>query len=183
VVAGWATKPHFARNGGVIPPGFDSGSGGGASANYARPSWQQSTGVTGSTRLVPDISSLGDPTSGFTVYSGSGADARYRSVGGTSLATPVVASLVAISKAHTGKRIGLATPWLYKLQGTSAIRDVVPTSAGVWSSQPVSSGQTWPETIYAWDASPQSLKTSRGWDPVSGIGMPTGKAFLDGFGR
>jgi len=183
VVAGWATKPHFARNGGVIPPGFDSGSGGGISAQYSRPTWQQTPAVDANRRLVPDIASLGDPTSGFTVYSGSGADAQYRSVGGTSLATPIVASMVAISKQRTGANFGLATPWLYALQGTPAIRDVIPTNAAVWSSKPVTTGQTWPETVYAWDASPQSLKTAAGWDPISGIGMPTGAAFFDNLGQ
>jgi len=184
VVTGWENKPYFARNGGVIPPGFTSGSGGGTSAVYAQPTWQSSiTGLpTGGARHVPDVSSLGDPSTGFTIYSTTADGPAYLSVGGTSLASPLVASLVSMAKTSKHLEIGLATPWLYALQGTTAIRDITPQSAAVWSATPVDPGQTWPETIYGWDQRPQSLQTAAGWDPVSGIGMPTGADFFTMFG-
>jgi len=187
-IAGWATTPYFARNGGLIPPGFDSGTGGGPSALYAAPTWQlRAAGIgtagTGPTaRHVPDVSSLGDPSTGFTVRTTTPDGPEYRSLGGTSLATPVVTSLVATAKASAHLRIGLATPWLYALQGTDAVRDVVPQSAAVWSIHPVDRGQTFPETVYAWDRKPQSLQSGPGWDALSGVGMPTGEAFFRLFG-
>ncbi|MBO1901942.1 S8 family serine peptidase [Leucobacter weissii] len=186
VMTGWASKPFFARTGGLIPPGFDSGSGGGSSSSYRAPSWQDAaSGLdSGSSyRHTPDVAALADPTSGFTVYTTTGEGTAYRSIGGTSLATPIVASMVSMAKAEKGLRIGLATPWLYRLQGTAAIRDIRHQDAAVWSNLPSRRGQLWPETIYAWDASPQSLRTGVGWDEVTGLGVPRGAAFFELFGE
>lgn len=188
-VGGWASTPYFARNGGLIPPGFHAGGGGGASGVYARPGWQRGTvpatladGSGSGARLLPDVAALADPLTGFTTRVPGPDGPTYRAIGGTSLATPSVASLVAMAKAHTGRRIGLATPWLYALAGTSAVRDVVPPNAGVWSATALGGGQTWPETVVTWDRRPQSLVSGPGWDPLTGVGLPGGAAFFDLFG-
>ena len=94
----------------------------------------------------------------------------------------MVAATVAVAKAHTGVHIGLASPALYAMAGTSAIRDVRPASAATWYRRSADTGQLWLETLYMWDVKPQSLQSEQGWDPVTGLGVPTGTAFLDQFG-
>jgi hypothetical protein len=34
-----------------------------------------------------------------------------------------------------------------------------------------------------WDTKPQSLQSSTGWDPVTGVGVPNGSEFLKNFGE
>jgi len=183
VESGWEVQTRFAQNGGIIPPGFLYGAGGGESAYYPRPSWQsERIAHAGSGRLVPDVASLADPNTGFTVAVPRDGALSYEAHGGTSLATPMVASMVAIAKARTGVEVGLAAPFLYALAGSSAIRDVVPASAGTWYRRDESTGQLWLETLYLWDTRPQSLQTAAGWDPVTGVGIPNGADFLDRFG-
>jgi subtilase family serine protease len=182
VESGWETQTRFAHNGAIIPPGFLYGAGGGESKYYARPSWQKNLAQDGDGRLMPDVSSLADPNTGFIVYSPSNGKATYESHGGTSLATPMVAATVALAKAQTGRKIGLAAPSLYAMSGTKALRDVQHASAATWYRRSASTGQLWLETIYMWDTKPQSLQTSAGWDPVTGVGVPNGSTFINNFG-
>lgn len=185
VEAGWETETRFARNGAIIPPGFAYGAGGGTSRVYDRPSWQRRALPTrsGSKRLLPDVASIADPNTGFTVHGPVAGKTVYARHGGTSLATPMVASMVAMAKAASGLEIGVATPYLYALQGTEALRDITPTSAGVWSATGTDPQALWPETLYLWDTAPQSLQSAKGWDPVTGLGVPNGSAFFTMFGK
>ncbi|MBM7412713.1 hypothetical protein JOE38_002536 [Clavibacter michiganensis] len=183
VEAGWETETRFARNGALIPPGFAFGAGGGQSAEYARPTWQADRlPVAGTGRLLPDVASLGDPDTGFITYGPHKGRTQYAAHGGTSLATPMVASMVAISKAVTGRRFGLASPALYALMGTGALRDVQPASAATWSPTGPSAGALWPETLFMWDTGRQGLRSAPGWDDVTGAGVPAGRAFIEGLG-
>lgn len=182
VESGWETQTRFARNGAIIPPGFLAGAGGGESALSERPTWQRDLPQPGHGRLVPDVASLADPHTGYTIAVPGPDGTVQEAHGGTSLATPLVASMVAIAKARTGVEVGLATPALYALAGTDALRDVVPASAGTWYRRDKSTGQLWLETLYLWDTRPQSLQSGPGWDPVTGLGIPQGTAFLDRFG-
>ena len=183
VEAGWETETRFARNGALIPPGFAFGAGGGQSAVYARPTWQADRlAVAGTGRLLPDVASLGDPNTGFITYGPHKGRTEYAAHGGTSLATPMVASMVAISKAVTGRRFGLASPALYALMGTGALRDVQPASAATWSPTGPSAGALWPETLFLWDTGRQRLRSAPGWDDVTGAGVPAGRAFIEGLG-
>lgn len=184
VEAGWETETRFARNGALIPPGFAYGAGGGESDVYDRPTWQrQLLDEPGTGRLVPDVASIGDPNTGFVVYGPHSGETEYATHGGTSLATPMVASMVALAKAATGAEVGLATPALYDLLGTDAMRDVTPASAATWSPKGPDAGALWPETVFVWDTKPQSLQSAPGWDDVTGVGVPDGRAFIEGFGK
>jgi subtilase family serine protease len=90
--------------------GIDSGAGGGGvSAQWCMPAYQHNTAIpaivnrdsvkdkkpcaTGYHRQVPDVSALGDPFLGYAVYAGGG----WIQVGGTSAATPVWASIAALT--------------------------------------------------------------------------------------
>lgn len=96
-------------------------SGGGASAVFNAPAWQLST-----RRTVPDLSAVADPSAPcIMAYQG-----QWVTIGGTSLATPVVAGL--LTRINHARRLaqflplGYIAPVLYDLQkrGTSLCRDI-----------------------------------------------------------
>jgi kumamolisin len=127
-------------------------SGGGASNLFPRPPWQTSYApISGSHRLVPDVSSVADPNPGaFIWYQGAEC-----SRGGTSWSTPVWAglnSLIAEARQKQGKQpIGFLAPALYKL--SSGFRDITVGSNGKYQA-------------------------GVGWDPVTGLGVPNVKGLL-----
>jgi len=93
-----------------------SGTGGGYSWVYSRPSWQAGAGVktARNARIVPDVAMLADPIPGFSIYRGG-----WISVGGTSASAPLMASGIAIANqraASAGKPpVGFLNPSIYKL--------------------------------------------------------------------
>ena len=103
-----------------------SGSGGGVSIQFAKPSWQVGTGVpSGTKRFVPDVAMPADPDTGAYVYLQGSA----QTIGGTSWAAPTWAGFCALinqARANAGKTggIGLLNPSLYPLIGTSNFYDV-----------------------------------------------------------
>ena len=139
---GWETGKSTLTNGKWTPrsPGaYLYGSGGGTSVLFTQPFYQrgvvpdalatqnQAPGVKG--RVVPDISMVGDPTTGMligqtqTFPEGVHYD-QYR-IGGTSLSSPLFAGVVALSDDLLGYHHGFINPRLYKtLNGTAGITDV-----------------------------------------------------------
>jgi subtilase family serine protease len=109
--------------------------GGGRSLREARPAWQPAGG--NGMRQVPDLAALADPDAGLLV--GTTSHGRYSidPVGGTSLATPIVASLVALGQARTGHRSGLISPLLWHNTAADAttLTDVRHINAAVWTPQ------------------------------------------------
>jgi len=84
-------------------PALTNGTGGGVSAFYPRPSWQQGPGVDDSTlnpknmRSIPDVSADADDTSGAAIYESQGGSAASWTTGsGTSQATPIWAGITAL---------------------------------------------------------------------------------------
>ena len=109
-----------------------AGSGGGASAAQPRPAYQQRLNRPGSTRLVPDVSSVGDPKTGLGVYT---ARTGWCLGGGTSLAAPTWAGLTAAALSSAKRTTGLGNilPILYANPG--AFRDITSGSNGVYTTQ------------------------------------------------
>ena len=100
--------------------GWSSGGGGCAIAlEEPAPSYQTSNNVTacgGVSRAMPDIAALADPNTGAAVYdSGNGG---YFVVGGTSLATPVMAGIIA--DLDTARQFAFPTP-LPPLSGSNPL--------------------------------------------------------------
>ena len=164
--------------------GLDSGAGGGGvSSQWCMPAYQHRTNIpniinshsvkdkkscaTGYYRQVPDVAALGDPFYGYAIV----ADDEWIQVGGTSAATPVWASIAAL------------------------------TDASAFCSAYHSKGATLPQTLYAaattyhnyiYASSPQGLydvtignndytpsgyngglyPATRGYDMVTGLGTP-----------
>ena len=87
-------------------------SGGGASRNYAKPSWQSGTGVPADgKRDVPDLALAAAGKDGYLIYQNGGLYV----VGGTSAATPALAGMMALVVQSTGVREGNANTVFYSL--------------------------------------------------------------------
>jgi subtilase family serine protease len=95
-----------------------SQSGGGRSAVFARPAYQDGVRqLTGDHRAIPDISMDASCTSSVAIYAsypGSGAS-HWQTICGTSLATPLFAGVVALADQQAGHGLGLINPALYKM--------------------------------------------------------------------
>lgn len=99
-------------------------SGGGRSAVFSRPSYQGGVaGIVGDHRGMPDLSMSADPALVYTSFKGNSPG--FSPIGGTSLATPLFAGIVAIADQAAGYRLGLLNPALYALGfGNSGLVDV-----------------------------------------------------------
>jgi len=178
----------------AFPGTYQYGGGGGVSQLFAQPSYQQGVvpasiseyfgGQPG--RAVPDISAIGDPNTGFLVGQtqsfpdGSAKYSEYR-IGGTSLAAPVVAGIMALGDQIAGRPRGFANYFIYGLAGTSAYHDSASsTLRGVvrvdfTNSIDASKGTT---TTLRSINDKQSIFVRKGYDDVTGVGQPNGTAFL-----
>ncbi|MER7757159.1 protease pro-enzyme activation domain-containing protein [Kitasatospora sp. NPDC097643] len=96
-----------------------STAGGGVSTVFSKPSWQTGTGVSGTMRTVPDVSSNADPASGFAIYTAGG----WQVYGGTSAAAPLWSGYAAQfnqkAKAAGQPVLGEASPRLYSVANSS----------------------------------------------------------------
>jgi subtilase family serine protease len=101
--------------------------GGGASSAYPRPAYQSQVAPSaGNHRLVPDISAVADPSTGYSVYyPTSSAPHGWQTVGGTSLAAPAMTAMLANALGTRGalRGIGDIHCALYHAP-SSAIRDI-----------------------------------------------------------
>jgi subtilase family serine protease len=170
------------------PPGpWLYGGGGGVSQIFPEPSYQvgvvpqnvfATQGRTG--RAVPDVSALADPNTGYLIgqtqqFPNGTYYSEYR-IGGTSLSCPIIAGIMALADQARGSPHGFANPALYKLNGTSAVNDVVnprQTVAAIrydyYNGFDASQGSRY--TLRTMNQT-ESLKTAPGWDDVTGIGTP-----------
>ena len=149
--------------------------------------------VTG--RAVPDIAADGDPDSGLlTGYIASGTDAHpgpYRTEvnAGTSLATPLVAGLVADAQQGQKSDFGFINPLIYRLAGTQAFHDILPVTTSMPQQdrddyQPASAGVS--PAVDVFDSQQRAYTqqvTARGYDTMTGVGTPNGAAFITGLRR
>ncbi|RJQ66201.1 hypothetical protein D5S17_35860 [Pseudonocardiaceae bacterium YIM PH 21723] len=184
---GWETKVH-AQTGDKWTPlegdaGLGGGSGGGQSAVYDRPDWQQKAVPGAGKRAVPDISALADPFSGFSITYTTKNGVVDTGYGGTSLAAPLLIGLVANSQQlHGGERLGALNAALYDLADAGVYTDVQPVDAGFWSSANPENGERG-SFLAVVDGAPETLKTGAGWDNVTGLGTPSGQEFLNKLGQ
>ena len=196
---GWGTTKSTLTDGAwdPAPPGDHLyGSGGGTSLFYAEPDYQkpvvpkQLAKAQGGkpARVVPDVSLVGDPQTGMlvgqtqTFPDGTVKYSEYR-IGGTSLASPLMAGVMALADQQAGRHHGFANPALYAQYGTPAYRDTVAPDQPIAvvrndfvnsvdaTDGIVTSLRTFDQT--------QSLHTTPGYDDVTGVGSPNGLKFLN----
>ncbi len=111
-------NPAVARYAGALPW---AGSGG-VSAIFTRPGYQDGVrGVAGTRRGVPDVAlSAAFSGASLTYESFTGGRGRWALSGGTSVATPYLAGVVAIADQYARARLGLINPALYRLEQAHA---------------------------------------------------------------
>lgn len=190
----------------VIPPlhyGFLYGAGGGASVLYAKPSFQSS--LSGTTRMVPDISLVADPFTGVEFIQTIDGQPMVGVVGGTSLSTPLFSGLMAIAAQKAGHGLGQAAQLVYGLPA-GAVSDVVAfgsatnvsgtitTPSGTvnvpadYLAAPLGNTTTFFSALYEGTSTnwyvlsfgtDSSLTTANGWDNVTGVGTPNGVDFVN----
>ncbi len=128
---------------------YDDSGGGGVSTQYPQPAYQRPVvpaslatrlpdGTISATpmRVVPDVSALADPSTGFLVGqttlqpNGTTYAFSLSRIGGTSLASPTFAGIEADAQQAAGYRLGFANPVIYARYGTAAFHDVTDHPAG-----------------------------------------------------
>ncbi len=144
--------------------------GGGISTIWSRPAWQNAPGIAPGEpmRLVPDLSVMGDPSTGFIQYftgtgvvdCGTNCGSGWSSIGGTSIGAPLVSALVAVGTQQCGvSRLGLINPALYAM-ATTGFNDVTRGNNDIFG-------------VGVYNAGP-------GYDMASGLGSPNATTFLSG---
>lgn len=158
VAVGGTSLAHASNSRGWTESAW-SGAGSGCSSYFAKPSWQNVNSGC-SNRAEADVSAVADPNTGVSVYDsyGSSGGANWYVFGGTSVASPIIASVFALSGNTSGYPAGL----LYGSPG--GLNDVTTGSNGncVSGFRKRTSG------------SPQLCTAGRGWDGPTGLGTPNG---------
>ena len=106
---------------------------------------------------------------------------QYR-VGGTSLASPLLAAEVAVADQLSGYHHGFLNPELYLVLANSpAIRDVQPVNGGVVRVDYVDgldAAQGYVSSVRTFNDPQQVIHTTNGYDNVTGLGAPNSFQFL-----
>ncbi len=190
---GWGTHVYFLSPDQTkwFEPGFAYGAGGGFSAMFARPSYQNGVVYANAPagRAVPDVGMLADPTTGMMIgetqqFPDGAYYDEYR-VGGTSLAAPLFAAAQALTSQAQHVRLGFANPRIYALAkqaltapaASKAFHDVTPafdSEANVRTDylDGLSAANGLLYTVRTFDDD-TSIATRKGWDDVTGVGSPT----------
>jgi subtilase family serine protease len=196
---GWSTGSLVSGNNKWYEVEEVGAAGGGPSLMWREPAYQK--GVvpaamtqdpgdrSGAARSVPDLSADADPYTGMSVgLLDSSGKFVVSTFGGTSLATPLVAGLVADAQQGQAKPFGFLNPTLYKLAGSSAFHDALPlTSANpaLWRAEECATQQLCGFPYMAqFDDEDSTLPgyigqvTAKGYDNMTGVGSPNGQAFI-----
>jgi len=119
------TKLKVGRYIPAAPGKYDYGSGGGTSYHYTQPSYQagivpaalaerNKAVVQGPMRTVPDVSMAADPATGMLIGETqafpTGIEYGEYRVGGTSMASPLFAGVMALADQRAGKSLGFVNP-------------------------------------------------------------------------
>jgi subtilase family serine protease len=196
---GWASGTSSLSADGTAwdptPPGdWLYGAGGGVSSLFDQPSYQQGVvpdAIAHGKRATPDIAMDADPQTGMligetqTFPDGTAKYSEYR-IGGTSLASPLYAGMEAIADQVYGRSHGFVNPAIYALNGTAAIRDIIPRAPSAvvrvnYNNSIDDSAGTTP-ILRSLDDEAQSIHTGPSWDTITGVGTPNGLTYLTNLG-
>jgi subtilase family serine protease len=149
VTAVGGTSLHMSGNTRVSETAW-SGAGSGCSAYNPALTGQASFGTGCARRAVADVSAVADPNTGVAVYDTYGGVGGWLVFGGTSVASPIIASVFALA----GNGTGTTNNWPYT-HYSGNFNDITSGSNG--------------------SCSPSQLCTARvGWDGPTGLGTPRG---------
>lgn len=160
--------------------------GGGKSVRYEPLDWQLNVtfstynGVTNevgppaglSSRFIPDVAANADPDSGYSIYFYNTTTNNQTNVqaivGGTSAATPLIASLILRLNQIVGSKLGYVNQLFYSLP--SGFNDITSgTNAYSYVSRVLVNGVPTDVTI---NPDLVGYSATTGWDAVSGLGSP-----------
>lgn len=130
---------------------------GGISRVFERPDYQRGLNLPKNRsdwrgfdgRGLPDVAINACLTSGYRIL----FQGKWLPNGGTSAAAPLWAGLIARLNQALGRRLGFVHPYLYRLAGTPAFRDITQGNNGFY-------------------------KAGAGWDACTGNGVPVGRELL-----
>jgi subtilase family serine protease len=175
---------------------WQAGAGGGVSCIFSQPSYQSGAGVPAAGagtlcsgfvgRGVPDVAALADAQTGLLVGQTqtfqsdcNGTVVKYDEyrLGGTSLACPIFAGIMALSDQKAGSPHGFANPFFY--QNPGKFRDITSVNTAVArrnfnnSIDDCDGTADRLRTFNDYSGSPTQF-TGTGWDNVTGLGVPNG---------
>ncbi|HKC36574.1 MAG TPA: hypothetical protein VKB95_10950, partial [Chitinophagaceae bacterium] len=134
VIGVGGTTLKLNSNGSVKTETGWTGSGGGKSRFFPKPSWQKGIGINASERLVPDVSAAADPNTGGLVIL-NGKEVQF---GGTSWSAPMWAGFCAlINEARKNAKkpqLTFLNPLIYPLIGTNCFRDIKQGDNGAFNA-------------------------------------------------
>ena len=145
--------------------GGSGATGGGVSAQFPVPAWQNSVAVpkrnvtATAGRGTPDVAGNASPNSGYPNYTGGISNTP---IGGTSAVAPLYAGLVALLNQNLGQKVGFLNPIIYAL-GSSVCRDV-PSPPGAGPANDDFDGVTGYPAGVGWDA-------CTGWGSIDGAAL------------
>lgn len=174
----------------ALPGTFYIGTGGGVSSLFTQPAYQR--GVVPAAlsrqaggramRVEPDLSADADPYTGYALGYTDPTTGQWTTptYGGTSLATPIIAAVIAIGSQGRRTPVGFANPLLYSIRRGAAVHDVRPTAVpvAVAFTSSLSTSLCYQSCLITEDRD-TTLRTTYGYDDVTGLGSPHGRAFLD----
>jgi subtilase family serine protease len=175
VTAVGGTQLDLASNGTRLGPDVAwSDGGGGRSAVFARPAYQNGVaGVVGRQRGIPDISMDAACASGVAVFGSYFGEPAWSAACGTSVAAPLFAGIVALADQQAGHTLGLINPALYTMAARHD-RGIVDIRQGNNSYSFVRRGQT--HLVRGFTAQP-------GYDLASGVGTVDAALFVPELAR
>jgi subtilase family serine protease len=200
---GWSSGFSAISKGHWVLLGENGATSGGPSLIWPQPAFQR--GVVprsmalpdpgsrlGLARSEPDIAADADLYTGFatglmTFPKGKPPTFIEIPVGGTSMASPLVAGIVADAQQGQPVPFGFTNPVLYRLNGTKAVRDILPSTASTPSQfRGVACNVAFcraPALITFDDQDPSmngytGQVTAKGYDNMTGIGTPRGQQFI-----
>jgi subtilase family serine protease len=200
---GWSTGLSNIRNGKWFLTHQGGGTSGGPSLIWAQPPYQR--GVVpralakapgnrpGLVRSEPDIAAVADSFTGFAA--GVLMFPKHKPpkfvevlIGGTSLASPIVAGIVADAQQGQHKAFGFTDPVLYRLNGTPALNDMLPVTSrtpGLFRADACDAQTCRKAFLFTFDDQNPTMRgykgqvTLKGYDNMSGIGTPRGQVFIN----
>ena len=162
------TGAYIAETAWNIPPsaGGPKAGGGGFSRLFSRPAYQTGIAGSGATRGVPDVAADADTRTGMAIAIRGGQNDVLIGGGGTSVAAPLWAAVIALANQNAGHNLGFINPALYRIGRSThyrqAFHDVtVGTNTVKLPTQ----------TITGYPAAP-------GWDANTGWGSPNAQSLI-----
>ena len=197
---GWQNDYTSLKGGAWSPPppgNYSSGGGGGTSQLFLQPAYQVGKVPVSISRYyggapmraVPDIAVVADPNTGFRVgqtqvFPDGTYWAEYR-IGGTSLASPLHAGMVAVADQARNTKLGFINPLYYQMLYTPALHHLTAPTSPIAQVRTdftnfVDNSQGVFFRLQTIDVQSSTLHDTRGYDDETGVGSPHGPMFFTG---